>query len=80
MMSMKEMTDEEKGRLLIAAKKIRAHKLVQIKGYKTLIKRAKDERIRQLLVRITGEEEKQAAFWSDRIRWLGGEREGASGT
>ncbi len=74
---MNKLTDEERIRLLNAAKKIHAHKLVQIKGYKTLVKRAKDERIKQLLIRISDDEAKHAEFWSERIKELGGEREGA---
>lgn len=55
---MNGLTEEEKRRLLNAAKKIQAHKLVQIKGYRTLAKRARDERIKQLLIRISNDEEK----------------------
>jgi predicted membrane protein (TIGR00267 family) len=75
---MNELSDEERRRLLDAAKKIHAHKLVQIKGYRTLVKRARDERIKQLLIRISDDEEKHAEFWSNRIEELGGEREGAT--
>jgi len=60
---MNGLTDEERRRLLNAAKKIHAHKLVQIKGYRTLVKRARDERIKQLLIRIIDDEEKHAEFW-----------------
>ena len=73
---MKGLSDEEKEKLLNAAKKIYAHKLVQIKGYRTLVKRASDERIKHLLIRIADEEEKHAEFWYERIKELGGEREG----
>jgi VIT1/CCC1 family predicted Fe2+/Mn2+ transporter len=75
---MNGLTDEERRRLLNAAKKIHAHKLVQIKGYRTLVKRARDKRIRQLLIRISDDEEKHVEFWSERIEELGGEREGAT--
>jgi VIT1/CCC1 family predicted Fe2+/Mn2+ transporter/rubrerythrin len=77
-MLMNGLTDEERRRLLNAAKKIHAHKLVQIKGYKTLVKRATDERIKQLLIRISDDEEKLVEFWSKRIEELGGKREGAT--
>lgn len=77
---MNGLTEEEKRRLLNAAKKIQAHKLVQIKGYRTLAKRARDERIKQLLIRISNDEEKHAEFWSERIEELGGKREGATKT
>jgi len=75
---MNTLSDEERRRLLNAAKKIHAHKLVQIKGYRTLVKRARDERIKQLLIRISDDEEKHAEFWSKKIEELGGEREGAT--
>jgi len=75
---MNKLSDEERRRLLNAAKKIHAHKLVQIKGYRTLVKRARDERIKQLLIRISDDEEKHAEFWSKKIEELGGEREGAT--
>ena len=46
---MNGLADEER-RLLNAAKKIHEHKLVQIKWYGTLIGRASDGRIEQLLI------------------------------
>ena len=58
------LSDGEKGSLRYAAKKIRYYKLVQIRGYRVLVDRAKDERIRQLLIRIVDDEEKIAEFWS----------------
>ena len=73
---MKGLSVVEKGNLLNAAKKIYAHKIVQIKGYRTLVKRASDERIKHLLIRIADEEEKHAEFWSESIEELGGERKG----
>jgi len=77
-MLMNKLSYEERRRLLSAAKKIYAHKLVQIKGYKTLVKRVTDERIKQLLIRISDDEEKLVGFWSERIKELGGKREGAT--
>jgi len=67
--------DEEQRRLLTAAKEIHAHKLVQIRGYQSLVKQAKDEGIRQILIRVCEEEEQYAALWLDRIRELGGKEE-----
>jgi predicted membrane protein (TIGR00267 family) len=75
---MSKPSDEEERILLNAAEKIHAYKLVQIKGYIALIKRAKDERIKQLLIRIKEDEAKHAEFWSERIEELGGKREGAT--
>ena len=73
---MNGLGDEERKRLLNAVKKIHAHKLVEIEGYRMLVKRAKDERIKQLLIRISEDEEKHAEFWSERIKELGDKREG----
>jgi len=64
--------------LLDAAKKILLHKLLQIRGYKILVDRAKDDRIRQLLLRIVYDEEKIVEFWSMRMRELGGKVETSS--
>ena len=73
---MNGLTDEERRRLLDPAKKIYAHKLVQIKGYRRLAERTRDERLRRLLTRISSDEEKHAEFWSSKIQELGGGREG----
>ncbi len=75
---MTELKDEERKGILNAANKIYAHKIMQTKGYKILVKRAKDERIKQLLIRISSDETKHAEFWSNKIEELGGEREGAT--
>jgi predicted membrane protein (TIGR00267 family) len=75
-MLMNGLTDEERRRLLNPAKKIYAHKLVQIKGYRRLAERTRDERLRQLLTRISSDEEKHAEFWSSKIQELGGGPEG----
>jgi predicted membrane protein (TIGR00267 family) len=79
-MMLNGVVDEERRRLLNAAKKIHVHKLVQVKGYGILGKRAKDERIRRLLTRIAEDEERHVAFWSERIEELEGERERTPGT
>ncbi len=71
---MKGLNDMERRRLLNAAKEIQIHKLVQIKGYRILVKRASDERIKNLLIRICEEEEKHEEFWGERIGELGGFR------
>lgn len=75
---MSTLSDGEKGSLLDVAKKIHAHKLVQISGYRVLVDRAKDERIRQLLIRIGDDEEKISEFWSGIMRELGGDVETGS--
>jgi len=64
------LIDEEKRRLLNAAKSIHSYKLIQVKGYRILAAKTSDESIRQLLNRFSKEEEKYAEFWSERIRDL----------
>ena len=59
---MSKVTNAQREKLLEAAKKIHEHKLLQVKGYKTLIQRASDERIKQLLNQISNDEEKHAEF------------------
>lgn len=63
--------DENIRRLLDASKTIHASKLVQIMGYKTLIHKAKDERVKRLLNSVVAEEQRIAEFWAKRIRELG---------
>ncbi len=73
-MSMKELTDVERAKLLDASKKTYAHKLMLAKGFDTIAKRAEDERIKQLLLRISGDEADHAEDWSERIKELGGKQ------
>jgi VIT1/CCC1 family predicted Fe2+/Mn2+ transporter/rubrerythrin len=70
---MDELTNREREKLLEAAKIIRAYKLMQAKGYKRLVKKAKDERTKQLLVEISTNEVKDTEYWSQKIRELKGE-------
>jgi VIT1/CCC1 family predicted Fe2+/Mn2+ transporter len=79
-MSMKELTNAERKKVLEVAKKIYAHKLMQAKGFDILARKAKDERIKQLLLRISGDEAGHAEFWSEKIKELGGKRQGATKT
>jgi len=72
MMSTKELTNVERKKLLDAAKKIYAHKLMQAKGFDILARKSEDERIKQLLLRISGDETEHTTFWSKRIQELGG--------
>jgi VIT1/CCC1 family predicted Fe2+/Mn2+ transporter/rubrerythrin len=78
--SMEELTNVERKRLLDAAKKVYAHKLMQAKGFDILAKKAKDERIKQLLLRISGDETDHAEFWFEKIKELGGKYQGATKT
>jgi predicted membrane protein (TIGR00267 family) len=79
-MSINELTNAETKKLLDAAKKIHAHKLMQAKGYGILARKAKDERIKQLLLGISSDEASHAEFWFERIKELGGKQEGATKT
>jgi VIT1/CCC1 family predicted Fe2+/Mn2+ transporter len=76
-MPMKGLTNVETKRLLDAAKKIYTHKLMQAKGFDMLARKAKNETIKQLLLRIGGDEAGHAEFWFERIKDLGGKRQGA---
>ena len=71
-----ELASVEKKRFLGAAKKIYAHKLMQAKGFGILARKAKDERIKQILLRISGDETNHAEFWLEKIKELGGKRQG----
>jgi len=77
------LTDVERARLLDAAKRIYDNKLVQAKGFGMLASKAEDEKIRQLLLRISNDESGHAQFWFERIEELeeksGGSDETPSG-
>jgi VIT1/CCC1 family predicted Fe2+/Mn2+ transporter len=75
-----ELANGERKKLLDAAKKIHAHKLMQTKGLGILARKAKDERIKQLLLRISADEESHVDFWFARIKELGGKHEGSAKT
>jgi len=77
---MNELTNLERKRLLDAAKKIYVHKQMRAKGFDILAKKAKDERIKQLLLRISSDEESHTEFWFETIKELAGKREGATTT
>ena len=65
-------TEEDRVRLLNAAKKIHANILVQVRGYRELTQRAEDEKIKYILKGIGDDEERLAELWSMRIKELGG--------
>jgi VIT1/CCC1 family predicted Fe2+/Mn2+ transporter/rubrerythrin len=77
---MKELTNAETKRLLDAAKKIYMHKLMQAKGFNILAMKAKDERIKQLLLRISSDETNHAEFWFKIVKELEGKHQGATKT
>jgi len=67
---MAELTTGERKALLDTAKKIRTYKLMQSSGYKRLIKKAMDERAKQLLAEISANELSDAESWSKKINQL----------
>ena len=66
------LTDREREVLLDAARKVHAYKLMQAKGYERLVRKARDERAKQLLVEISAGEFKDSEYWAQRIRELEG--------
>jgi len=67
---MAKLTAKEREALLESAHKIRTYKLMQSDGYKRLIKKAVDDRTKQLLAEISANELSDAETWSERIEWL----------
>ena len=74
-MLIEELTDSERKNLLDASKKIYEHKLMHTIIFGILAKKAEDERIKQLLIRITTDEANHAEFWFQRFRELGGKQQ-----
>jgi len=79
-MAIKTLETVEKKKLLVAAKKIHTYKLMLAKGFQILARKAKDEKIKQLLIRISTDETNHAKFWFERIEELEGVAEGGTGT
>jgi VIT1/CCC1 family predicted Fe2+/Mn2+ transporter len=77
-MPMNELTNEKRKKLLGAAEKIHLHKRMQEKGFEILARKAKDERVKQLLLRIGADEASHAEFWLERIGELGVKHEGGT--
>jgi VIT1/CCC1 family predicted Fe2+/Mn2+ transporter len=67
---MAKLTAKERKVLLESAKKIYDYKLMQSNGYKRLIKKAADDRTKQLLAEISTNELSDAESWSQRIEQL----------
>jgi len=53
---MAELTERERKALVDAAKKIHAYKLMQAKGYERLVRKARDERTKRILVEVSTDE------------------------
>ena len=71
-MFVEELTDLERKKLLEASKKIYENKVMHTKAFGILTKKAKDQRMKQHLEKITSNEANHAEFWSERIVELGG--------
>jgi len=67
---MAKLTAREKKLLLESVKKLRTYKLMQSNGYKRLIKKAMDERTKQLITEISADELSDAKSWSQKIEQL----------
>lgn len=67
---MAELTAKEREALFESARKIRTYKLMQADGYKRLIKKAVDDRTKQLLAEISANELSDADSWTERIEQL----------
>ena len=71
-MFVEELTDLERKKLLEASKKIYENKVMHTKAFGILTKKAKDQRMKQHLEKITSNEANHAEFWFQRIVELGG--------
>jgi len=71
-MFVEELTELEREKLLDASKKIYEYKVMHTKAFGILAKKAKDERMKQHLEKITSNEANNAEFWFQRIVELGG--------
>jgi len=69
-MGIAKMTAKETNVLLESGKKVLTYKLMQSVGYQKLIKKAVDERTRQLLAEISASEFSDAQSWAERIDQL----------
>jgi hypothetical protein len=65
-----ELTRIEKKELLGSARKIWTYKLMQASGDKKLVKKARDERTRQLPAEIGANELNEAGFWLQKVERL----------
>jgi VIT1/CCC1 family predicted Fe2+/Mn2+ transporter len=68
---MAQLTDRERKTLLKTAKKIHSYKLLQAGGYGRLAKKARDERTKGLLMRISADEVSDSECWAETIKELG---------
>jgi hypothetical protein len=67
---MAKLTAKERKALLDTAEKIRSYKLMQSNGYQRLIKKATEDRTKQLLAEISANELSDAESWSQKVEQL----------
>jgi VIT1/CCC1 family predicted Fe2+/Mn2+ transporter/rubrerythrin len=72
---MAQLTDRERKTLLETVKKIHSYKLLQAGGYERLVKKARDERTKGLLMRISADEVSDSEHWAEKIGELESERQ-----
>ena len=78
--AMGKLTDREKEALINTVKKIHIYKLMQTKGYEKLVRKAKEQRAKQLLLHISANEARDSEYWSKNIEELEKRGEGFAGT
>ncbi len=78
--AMSKLTDREKEALINTVRKIYAYKLMQTKGYEKLVRKAKEQRAKQLLLHISANEARDSEYWSKNIEELEKRGEGFAGT
>lgn len=69
--AMSKLTDREKEALINTVKEIYTYKLMQAKGYEKLVRKAKEQRAKQLLGHISTNEAKDCEHWRKNIEELG---------
>jgi VIT1/CCC1 family predicted Fe2+/Mn2+ transporter len=77
---MTQLSDREKKTLLKTAKEIHSYKLLQAGGYERLAKKARDERTKGLLTRISADEVSDCEYWAGKIKELGDKAPRSTGT
>lgn len=74
-MAMDKATNRQTEALLVAANKIRTYKLLQVKGYERLAKKAQEERTKRLLLEISASEAEDSQYWAEKTGQLGEKRD-----
>jgi len=67
---MNKLTNKERKLLLDSVNKIHTYKLMQAIGFKRIVKRASDKRIKRLLIEISTNEARDSEYWLKNIKDL----------